>query len=157
MTMVRLREALAASWDARTSYEGLVEEGNPAYAQCYATSRVVQRYFPAAEIAEGNVWTGNSVERHFWNVLVIDGVEYHIDLTWQQFPHGSVVQSYWVWPREELTDRPGTVERCNLLHKRVAALLAAPRVVRFHDHGPLPLSWTPDGSRCRQAVSAARN
>jgi hypothetical protein len=124
MTMVRLREALAASWDARTSYQGLVEDGNPAYAQCYATSRVVQRYFPATEIAEGKVWTGNSIERHFWNVLVVDGAEYHIDLTWQQFPHGSVVQDYRVWPRDELTESPGTVERIDLLANRVAQLLA---------------------------------
>jgi hypothetical protein len=121
--MVRLREALAASWDALTSYQRLVEEGNPAYAQCYATSRVVQRYFPATEIAEGKGVDWTSVECHFWNVLVVDGVEYHIDLTWQQFPHGSVVPDYRVCPCDEIMERPETVERVDLLADGVARFL----------------------------------
>jgi len=35
--LIALREALEASWDARTSYGGVWEEGNPALGQCYPT------------------------------------------------------------------------------------------------------------------------
>jgi hypothetical protein len=37
--LIALREALEASWSARTSYGGVWEEGNPALGQCYPTAR----------------------------------------------------------------------------------------------------------------------
>lgn len=69
MDMVKLREALEASWDEKTSYLNVVERGNPALGQCYPSSRIVQIFFPDVEIVEGQVWTGISNEKHFWNVL----------------------------------------------------------------------------------------
>jgi hypothetical protein len=119
-----LQEALEASWDSSTSYLGVLEAGNPALGQCYPTSRVVQHFFPAAEIVEGEVWTGKSVEKHFWNVLVVEDEEYHIDLSWQQFPPGSSVRKYRIRERQSLGDRQITAERCNLLRDRVTAYLS---------------------------------
>jgi hypothetical protein len=65
--MLRLCEALEASWDG---------SGNPACGQCYATSRVVQHYYPATEIIKGKVWTGEREEIHFWNGLPVGGACY---------------------------------------------------------------------------------
>jgi hypothetical protein len=67
--MFRLREALEASWDGQTAYRAVGRAGNPAFGQCYPTSRVVQHYYPATEIIRGKVWTGESEVIHFWNGL----------------------------------------------------------------------------------------
>jgi len=124
MDMAKLREALEASWDSKTSYLNVAEEGNPALGQCYPTSRVVQIFFPATEIVEGEVWTGKSAEKHFWSVLKIGELLHHIDFTWQQFPHGSVIKSYKIRERETLNDSQKTIERIKLLHERVMTHLA---------------------------------
>ncbi|MBC7546228.1 hypothetical protein H7171_00605 [Candidatus Saccharibacteria bacterium] len=42
--MLKIREALEASWDEKTSYLAVKQEGNPALGQCYPTSRVVQHF-----------------------------------------------------------------------------------------------------------------
>lgn len=117
--MPQLREAIEASWKPDTAYLGVSEEGNPALGNCYPTSRVVQHFFPKMEIVEGQVWTGTSTEKHFWNLLVSDGVEYHIDLSWQQFPHGSVVKEFKIRDRETLGDGEQTLKRVELLLGRV--------------------------------------
>jgi hypothetical protein len=78
--MLRLREALEASWDKQTAYGAIEQAGNPALSQCYPTARVVQHYYPATEIIKGKVWTGKSEEIHFWNGLSIGDTWYHIDL-----------------------------------------------------------------------------
>ena len=117
--MLELREALEASWDTATAYAGAFEAGNPALGQCYPTSWLVQQFYPEAEIVEGKVWTGKSIETHFWNVLLVDGKAIHIDFTWQQFPTGSVVRSFRIRDRETLNDGPATKERCRLLRERV--------------------------------------
>ena len=127
VSMFELREALEAPWDAATSYGGVFEVGNPALGQCYPTSWVVQHFFPEFEIVEGEVWTGKSVETHYWNLLVCDGKEYHTDLTWQQFPPGSVVRRFWIRDRETLGDGPATIERRTLLRDRVLRYLAKER------------------------------
>jgi hypothetical protein len=119
ISILALREALEASWDSSTSNLGVSEKGNPALGQCYPTSWVVQHFFPATEIVEGQVWTGKQVEKHFWNVLNSNGDEYHVDLTWQQFPPGSSVQSFRIRDRKTLGDGPSTVKRCTLLLDRV--------------------------------------
>jgi hypothetical protein len=121
--MPALREALEASWDERTSYLAVSEAGNPACGQCYATSRVVQLFFPQMEIVEGTVWTGRGTETHFWNVLDGEGTLYHVDLTWQQFPHGSVVKSWRIRDRRTLGDGERTVGRVELLRDRANAYL----------------------------------
>jgi hypothetical protein len=121
--MVNLREAFEASWDFRTANQRVSEAGNPALGQCYPTSRVVQILFPETEIVEGQVRTGKGIEKHFWNVLVSDGITYHIDFTWQQFPSGSSVKSYKVRDRNTLGDSPRTIERVELLLKRVESYL----------------------------------
>jgi hypothetical protein len=117
--MLRLREALEASWDRQTAYGAVEQAGNPALGQCYPTSRVVQHYYPETKIIKGKVWTGESVEIHFWNGLPVGDEWYHIDLSWQQFPAGSVVQEFVVLDRQALSDSEATMQRCALLLKRV--------------------------------------
>ena len=121
--MLRLREALEASWDRETSYRQVEREGNPAFGQCYPTSRVVQHYFPGTEIIKGIVHTSDGDHDHFWNGLRVGGDWVHIDLSWQQFPAGSIVGKYVVLDRDELGDSEVTVERCALLLRRVEAYL----------------------------------
>ena len=121
--LTQLREALEASWNEQTSFQAVSEPGNPALGQCYPTSRVVQFFFPATEIIEGQVWTGRGLEKHFWNLLDANGSRYHIDLTWQQFPNGSVVKSWKIRDRQTLGDGPKTIARVELLHNRVRGYL----------------------------------
>jgi hypothetical protein len=113
--LIALREALEASWSARTSYGGVWEEANPALGQCYPTARVVQHFLPRSEIVKGSVWTGVREEIHFWSELVVDNATIAIDLTWQQFPPGSVVTARETLDRNRLGDGPTTVARCDLL------------------------------------------
>jgi hypothetical protein len=123
--MLSLREALIASWDIRTAYLAVEQVGNPALGQCYPTSRVVQHYYPDTEIVKGKVWTGEAVEVHFWNGLRVGDDWYHIDLSWQQFPAGSIVREFVIVERQELNDSEATMERCALLLKRVDEYLKA--------------------------------
>ena len=117
--LASLAAALEASWDHRTSYGGVTEPGNPALGQCYPTARVVQYFHPETDIACGEVWTGATTECHFWNVR---GAEW-IDLSWQQFPPGSIVRDFKLLDRDRPADSPPTVERCALLLRRVLAHL----------------------------------
>ena len=121
--MLRIREALEASWDRQTAYGEVHQAGNPALGQCYPTSRVVQHFCPATEIVKGKVWTGRSEELHFWNCLPIDGMLYHIDLSWQQFAAGSVVREFVLLDRLHLDDSQATLRRCSLLLERVENFL----------------------------------
>lgn len=121
--MTRLREAIEASWSVDTAYLGAHEEGNPALGNCYPTSRVLQHFFPKMEVIEGIVRTGKQDEKHFWNMLIADGVEYHIDLTWPQFPHGSIVKEYKIRDRETFGDSEPTVKRIDTLLTRVTDFL----------------------------------
>ncbi len=125
LDMTRLREAFERAWKPDTAYLQVAENGNPALGQCYPTSRVVQFYFPETEIVEGQVWTGKGLEKHFWNVLVSNGEEYHMDFTWQQFPTGSSVRSYKIRDRNELGDGQQTIQRVELLKSRVKEFLAS--------------------------------
>lgn len=119
-----LTEALEASWDHRTAYRGVIKAGNPALGQCYPTARVVQHFYPEIEIACGDVWTGSGTECHFWNVRGSGTEAEWIDLSWKQFPAGSVVQRFRLLDRRLLGDSPPTVERCALLLRRVLSYLA---------------------------------
>ena len=121
--VARLKEAIEQSWDHRTAYQGVTRPDNPAYGQCYPTSRVVQHFYPEAEIACGDVWTCQGTERHFWNVIGTGDDASWIDLSLQQFPPGSVVKTYEILDRNALGDSPPTVERCALLLRRVMACL----------------------------------
>lgn len=121
--LATLVDAFAACWDSRTAYAGAVRPGNPAWGQCYPTSRVVQWFRPELEIAKGEVWTGTSTEHHFWNVRGAGDDGEWIDLTWQQFPTGSTVRQFVILDRHALGDRPATQERCALLLSRVLAWL----------------------------------
>lgn len=123
--LAALAAALEASWDHRTAYRGIVRPGNPAFGQCYPTSRVVQAFFPETEIARGEVWTGSGTECHFWNVRGAGAEAEWIDLSWQQFPAGSAVRRYELLDRRRLADSPPTVARCALLLRRVVSHLAA--------------------------------
>jgi hypothetical protein len=122
--MLRLREALEASWDRLTAYQAVEKVGNPAFGQCYPTARVVQHYYPATEIIKGNVWTGESEEIHFWNGLRVGDKWYHIDFSWDQFPASSVVREFVILDRHNLGDSEATLERCALLLKRVETYLS---------------------------------
>ena len=119
-----LERALEASWDWQTAYRGVIRPGNPAYGQCYPTSRVVQWFYPEYEIAKGEVWTGTGVEHHFWNVRGTGDAADRLDLSWQQFPAGSAVRSFVLLDRTALGDSEATVERCKLLLRRVLARLS---------------------------------
>lgn len=123
--LARLAEAMEASWDGRTAYRGLTQPGNPAFGQCYPTSRVVQWFFPEVEIARGEVWTGSGAECHFWNVRGSGSGAGWIDLSWKQFPAGSAVRRFELLDRRVLGDSPATVARCELLLRRVLSRLAA--------------------------------
>lgn len=134
--MLRLREALAASWDKRTAYLEVEQAGNPALGQCYPTARVVQHYYPETEVIKGAVWTGETAETHFWNGLRVGNDWYHIDLSWQQFPEGSIVQGFVIVERQELYDSEATIQRCALLLQRVAEYLTA-----CHNGSISPSAW----------------
>ena len=121
----QVREALEASWDEHTSYLAVSDPTNPALGQCYPTSRVMQHFFPEMDIVRGVVWTGYREETHFWNILVGEDATYHIDLSWQQFPKGSVVRSYEVLDRHDLGDGEEMRRRCDLLLRRVTRHLEA--------------------------------
>ena len=123
VNMLQLRQALEASWDSRTAYLGASQEGNTALGNCYPTSRVVQYYFPKMEIVEGQVQTNKGLEKHFWNVLIENGVEYHVDLSWQQFTQGSCVLSWKIRDCRTLGDSEDAIRRVNLLLKRVQRFL----------------------------------
>jgi hypothetical protein len=123
--LLRLQDALEASWSAETSYRGVARPGNPAYGQCYPTARVVQYFFPEAEVVEGEVWTGPDVEAHFWNLVAHDGALVHVDLSWSQFPTGSSVRAYTIRDRATFGDGPETVRRVETLLGGVTARLHA--------------------------------
>lgn len=123
--LVRLREALEASWTSATSYRGVWDGDNPALGQCYPTARVIQHFFPAFDIVRGTVWTGSVEEKHFWNTLVTADSQVAVDLTWQQFPHGSIITSSEVLDRDHLNDSPSTIQRCDLLLSAVVGQLAS--------------------------------
>jgi len=126
--MLRLREALEASWDRGTSYLAAEQSGNPALGQCYPTSRVVQHYFPETEIIKGKVLSGGSREDiHFWNALRHKDDWYHIDLCWQQFPPGAKVSGFVALNRNSLGDSTPTIQRCELLLSRVEKYLSTQR------------------------------
>jgi hypothetical protein len=121
----RLAAAIEASWDHRTAYRGVTRPGNRAFGQCYPTARVVQFFYPETEIACGDVWTGAGTECHFWNVRGAGAQAEWIDLSWQQFPAGSVVRQFKLLDRGQLGDSPPTIERCALLLRRVLARLGS--------------------------------
>jgi hypothetical protein len=121
--LLLIREALEASWDEKTSYLAVKKKGNPALGQCSPTARVVQHFFPKTEIVKGKVWNGSELELHFWNVLQIEGLLYHIDLSWQQFPPNSSVREFEILDRSSLNDSQGTLDRCALLLSRVIAFI----------------------------------
>ncbi|MEX0748590.1 MAG: hypothetical protein WD467_00235 [Candidatus Saccharimonadales bacterium] len=118
-SLIEVREAIEASWSADTAYGAVFTEGNPALGNCYPTSRVVQHFFPNTELTEGIILTSAGQEKHFWNMLVADGTEYHIDLTWQQFPPGSVVMDYEIRYLHKLNDGEDAIRRVELLLSRV--------------------------------------
>jgi hypothetical protein len=122
--MLRLREALEASWDPLTAYGSVEKADNPALGQCYPTARVVQHYYPGTEIIRGKVWTGEREEIHFWNGLPVGDKWYHIDFSWTQFPAGSLVREFAALDRRDLGDSEATLERFNLLLRRVEAHLS---------------------------------
>lgn len=115
--------ALEDSWDHLTSYQGATRPGNPAYGQCYPTSRVVQWFYPECEIAKGEVSTGARFEQHFWNVRGIGEHAEWIDLSWKQFPAGSVVRHFSLLDRNSLGDSERAKDRCALLLQRVLSYL----------------------------------
>lgn len=121
--MTQIRHALEQSWGADTAYLSAFQQGNPALGNCYPSSRVVQHYFPDTEIVEREVQTPSGIEIHFWNILITEEFEYHIDFTWGQFPDGSYVTSYRVRDRSKLNDDNEATVRVQLLLDRVQKFL----------------------------------
>jgi hypothetical protein len=123
--MLTLRYAIEQAWKPDTAYHGVEESGNPALGQCYVSSRVVQEYFPEAELAQGEVLAAGKVEKHFWNVFQVNGESIHVDLTWSQFPVGSKVINWAIRDRETYNDSPPTIERVETLLRRVRQILSS--------------------------------
>ena len=121
--MLRLRQAVEASWQPDTAYHHAEELGNPALGQCYVTARVVQYYFPEMEIVEGEVMSDNGTDKHFWNVIKSGANEVHVDWTWRQFPVGSTVKQWKVRDRTTLNDSQPTIDRVERLLYRVQRVL----------------------------------
>lgn len=86
----------------------------------------MQWFYPDFEIAKGEVWTGSSIERHFWNVRGLGAVAQSLDLSWKQFPVDSVVRNFVLLDRHALGDSDATMERCALLLQRVLSYLTQP-------------------------------
>ena len=84
----------------------------------------MQWFYPEYEIAKGLVWTGSTAEQHFWNVRGAGEGADVLDLSWDQFPPGSVVRDFVLLDRNALGDSPETVERCELLLHRVLSHLS---------------------------------
>lgn len=122
VSLPRPAKALEASWGPDTAYGGATRPECQAFGQCYPTSRVVQWFYPEFEIASGDVWTGQSTERHFWNLRGAFADDF-IDMTWGQFPKGSTILSYVVLNRLDTSDSPRTLKRCEILLRRVLAHL----------------------------------
>lgn len=118
-----LAAALRTSWDAATAYRGVFDPSNPAGGQCYPTSRVVQWLYPGFDVVCGEVWTGATLERHFWNLREGDGGGEKIDLSWEQFPAGSRIQRFERLQTAAADDSRGTQDRCALLLTRVLRCL----------------------------------
>lgn len=123
INLLELRQAIEESWDEKTSYLNVKQDGNQALGQCYPTSWLIQQYFPEMEIIKGTVISDSKEDIHFWNILKVNEIEYHIDLTWQQFPVGAHVKSYSILDRKKLGDGPETIKRCEILSRRVKAHL----------------------------------
>lgn len=121
--MLRLRQALEASWQSDTAYLGAEEAGNPSLGQCYPTARVVQHFFIESEIAEGEILTNKELEKHFWSVFNTQSHPLHVDFTWQQFPPGAEVKSWKIRDRSTLNDSVYTLGRVKLLLDRVEQYL----------------------------------
>lgn len=123
--MLQLRTALERAWQPDTAYHGVQEDGNPALGQCYVSARVVQHYFPEAEIVEGEVQTPAGIDKHFWNLFSIRSSDVHQDLTWRQFKPGSYVLNWRVRDRHTLNDSEPTIQRVARLLERVQHELVA--------------------------------
>ncbi|MFO0862101.1 MAG: hypothetical protein U0516_00005 [Candidatus Saccharibacteria bacterium] len=116
---IKLRSAIESSWRPDTAYQFIEEEGNPALGQCYVTSLVIQYFFPECEIIKGEVNTDHGIEKHYWNMVMVNGEKVHIDLTWRQFPLGSTIKSWQLKNRGEFNDDKQLVERFEKLLTRV--------------------------------------
>jgi hypothetical protein len=90
-------------------------------------SNVVDR---AALLSRDRNHQGKGVDWKIARGPFLDGLRvgddwYHIDLSWQQFPAGSIVREFAVLERQELNDSEATRLRCALLLKRVDDYLQA--------------------------------
>lgn len=119
LDLLKLRRAIEASWQPDTAPLKVEEIDNPALGQCYPTSRVIQHYMPESEIVEGVVETSKGTDKHFWNLLIVNGLELHIDYSWQQFHSGSSVKSWKIRDRNTLNDSEETLTRVETLLSRV--------------------------------------
>lgn len=72
---------------------------------------------PRNRIIKGKVWTGKTPDVHFWNGLRSGDDWYHIDLSWQQFPAGSIIREFVIVECQELNDSEATMQRCALLKR----------------------------------------
>jgi hypothetical protein len=124
ISLAQLRTAVEQSWDRETAYLQAFETGNPALGQCYPTARLVQWFFPQFEIVRGVVVNGQKRDCHFWNMDPRPDPALPVDLSWDQFPLGSSVEEFEILDRLALDDSAATIERCEILLKRVLLKLA---------------------------------
>jgi len=123
-SLLKLKNALEASWSNETSYHGAEEEGKPSLGQCLPTALVVQHFFPEILILKGKVSNGAKTEEHYWNGTMKNNEIDHIDLTWQQFPAGSTVQEFEIFNHSLLNKSSSAIRRYELLLSRVIGYLS---------------------------------
>jgi hypothetical protein len=116
---IKLRDAIESAWQPDTAYQFVEEDGNPALGQCYVTSLVIQHFFPECEIIKGKVNTNHGIEKHYWNMVTVNGEGLHIDLTWHQFPVGSAIRNWELIGRNEPNRDEQLAERFEKLLARV--------------------------------------
>jgi len=125
-----LRAALAAGWGADTSADGSAWPAlNPPHGQCAVTALVIQDRLGGQLLRT----TVGGVS-HYYNQLP-NGVE--VDMTWPQFPAGSVRAPSEERTREYVLSSPATTERYRILARRVANQLAVtgdPLACRYCGH-----------------------
>lgn len=115
-SLIQLREALEHSWDKETAYSvENYENHDPAWGQCAVTACVVYNYFKCALIKGKVTMPDGSTTSHYWNN--IDGVD--VDLTWRQFPVGSVVSERKTADFYDLMENEWTNQRFRRLLGRV--------------------------------------
>ena len=116
-----LMGALDRSWGSKTSVDPQNWwPSNAAYGQCAVTALVVNDFFGGQFLRTMATYQNGNSTSHYYNELPDKSV---VDLTRIQFPDGTKFSDPEYRSREYIVSNPSTVERYNLLKKRVSLRL----------------------------------